>query len=707
MQSARGRFSRPFPFRFRQTRDTLRTNMLTTSRWLNDYLEPHAAAEELADLLTRAGFPCEGMEDVQLANDTDIRLDIELTSNRGDCASHIGLAREAAAVSGRSLKLPAAAPKASGAVAASRAIAVENREPDLSPLYTARVIRGVKVGPSPDWLRDRLIARGDIPRNNIVDATNFVLFELGQPTHVFDLSTLRGAQIIIRKAHRDEPFLPIGEGAAEVKLSEADLVIADAERAVAIAGIKGGALTAVRDSTTDIVIEAATFAPAAVRSTSRRLGISSDSSYRFERGVHPGQIEFAANRLASLILELCGGELCEGVVSAGAPIPALRRIAMRCDRCRALLGVEIDDQTMRGFLDRLGFAPTLQSGRIECTVPAFRLDIEREIDLIEEIARMMGLDAVPVADTLRIRVAPPQPAVMAKRAVNDAMVGMGYIETVTHSLIGDRHAEAFLPPDLALIRVDDERAKAEPVLRPSVLPSLLRVFAHNRDCGTNDVRLFETAATFAQTSASHIERTNLALLHPAGSPEEGVRQARGVIERLAHLIVGADAVIDVEPCETLPWFTPGCGAAVRLNGDVLGVFGALAPQVLDLFGITQPMYAAEIGLPAYYDRYPPDAAAKPLPGFPAIERDLSAILDETTMWRDVHSHLMSLNLAHIEAIEFVTTFRGKQIETGQKSLTLRMRFRAADRTLTHQDVDTQTNTAIKSLESHFKAVIRR
>lgn len=680
--------------------------MLTTSRWLNDYLEPHAAPEELADLLTRAGFPCEGMEDVQLARSTDIRLDIELTSNRGDCASHIGLAREAAAVSGRSLRLPAAAPKASGP-AVSSLIAIENREPELCPLYTARIIRGVKVGPSPDWLRDRLIARGDIPRNNIVDATNFVLFELGQPTHVFDLSTLRGSRIIIRKAHRDEPFLPIGEGATEVRLSEADLVIADAERAVAIAGVKGGALTAVRDSTTDILIEAATFAPAAVRNTSRRLGISSDSSYRFERGVHPGQIEFAADRLASLILELCGGELCEGTVAAGAPIPPPRRVAMRCNRCRALLGVDIDDQTMRGYLERLGFSPTLQSGRIECVVPPFRLDIEREIDLIEEIARMMGLDSVPVADTLRIRVAPPQPAVMAKRAVNDAMVGMGYLETVTHSLISERHAEAFVPPDLSLIRVDDERAKAEPVLRPSVLPSLLRVFAHNRDCGTNDVRLFETAATFARTSASHIERTNLALLHAASSPEEGVRQARGVIERLAHLIVGADAFIDVEPCNQLPWFTPGNGATVRLNGDVLGTFGALSPHVLDLFGITQPMYAAEIGLPAYYDHYPPDAAAKPLPGFPAIERDLSAVLDETTMWRDVQSHLASLNLAHLEAIEFVTTFRGKQIEAGRKSLTLRMRFRAADRTLTHQDVDTQTDAAIKALESHFKAVIRR
>lgn len=688
-------------------RGTLLGSMLTTARWLNDYLDPPASAEELAELLTHAGFPCEGSEEVAVSDGTDTRLDIELTSNRGDCACHLGLAREAAAISKRTLNVPSVSLKATGP-SASSIVSVTNKEPELCPLYTARIIRGVKVGPSPKWLADRISARGDIPRNNLVDLTNFVLFELGQPTHVFDLAKLKGPEIIIRRAREHEPFLPIGEGAEEVKLRTDDLVIADREDAVAIAGVKGGALTAVRDSTTDILIETATFSPLTVRNTSRRLGIASDSSYRFEREVHPGQIGAAADRLCALILELCGGELCEGEVADGRPIPQRRNVSMRCDRCRALLGVPIDDETMRAYLDRLGFEPKLTGGRIDCTVPYVRNDIDREADLIEEVGRMFGHENIPIAEKLEITVAPPQSTVLATRAVHDALVGMGYVETVTHSLIGERHASAFLPPDMHALKVDDERAKAEPVLRPSILPSLLRVFALNRDNGVPDVKLFETAATFAQAGDSHIERVNLALLHPAKSPDAGVRQARGVIDRLSQIILGPEVEIDVQPLDReLKWFAPGGAGFARANGDVLGTFGALSSDVLRTFGIEQPLYAAEIGLPAYYDRFPPETEAHALPSFPAIERDVSAILDETVLWRDVRAEIESLSPEHLEKIEFVTTFRGKQIGAGKKSLTLRLRFRAPDRTLKHGDVDTQMAAVVGALEARVGAVIRK
>lgn len=680
--------------------------MNTSVAWMNEYLDPPATAAEQAELLTRAGFPLEHREDVKLPDGSmDVRQDIELTSNRGDCLCHVGLAREIAAVSGRRLKPPAASPKATGP-AASSVTRVNNREPSMCPLYTARIIRGVKVGPSPKWLANRLMARGDIPRNNIVDASNFVLFELGQPTHVFDLAKLRGSppQIIIRKATRDEPFLPIGEGATEVKLSEHDLVIADAERAVAIAGVKGGALTAVSNSTTDILIEAATFDPVTVRTTSRRLGIASDSSYRFERGVHAGQVNHAADRLAELILQVAGGTLCDGVVSDGQPIESQRTVSMRCERCRAILGIPVRDEQMVESLARLGFQPQLKSGTITCTVPYPRNDIQAEIDLIEEVGRMIGLDAIPIADSIQIRVAPPQSTELAKRAVNDALVGMGYVETVTHSLIGDESAAAFLPPGMQALRVADARA-AEPSLRPSILPSLLRVFALNRDHGVRNVKLFESGAVFAQIGDQPAERVNLAFVHRADLPEDGIRQARGVIDRLVEMIFGDQVAIDVEPSAHLLWFAPG--AVVRIDNKVLGTFGPIAESVAATFDIEDPLYGAEIGLPQHYHRYPPAMEAHELPSFPGIERDVSAIIDERLPWAEIKTALDGLRLQHLEMVEFITTFRGKQIGAGRKSLTLRARFRAADRTLKHEEVDAQMHALMQTLQSKFGAEIRK
>ncbi len=690
------------PFRRRPVRVTLLRSMNTSVRWMNDYLDPPATADEQAESLTRAGFPLENREEVILPGGSrDVRQDIELTSNRGDCLCHLGLAREVAAMTGRSVKPPAVTSKASGPKT-STMISVQNTEPGRCRIYTARIIQGVKVGPSPAWLAERLLARGDIPRNNIVDASNFVLFELGQPTHVFDLSKLKGAKIIVRNAKPNEPFLPIGESAEELKLHADDLVIADAERAIGIAGVKGGAATAVTNATRDILIEAASFAPAAVRSSSRRHGIPSDAAYRFERGVSPAQVQHASDRLADLIVQLCGGELCEGVVSDGQPIVPPRTVTMRCERCRAILGLSIADERMCDLLARLDMQPRLERGVIHCTIPPQRLDIEREIDLIEEVARLNGLDKLPVADAVAVRVAPPQATELARRAVNDALVGMGYVETVTHSLVGEAAASAFLPPDLSLLKIEDERARAEPVLRPSILPSLLRVFAHNRDNGVHDVRLFETASTFALMNGQHIERTNLAMLAPG--TEEGLREIRGVIDRLAHIVRGGAARVDAETQQAAPWFAPG--ALLKLNGEVLGLCGVIAPGVTRQFGLNMPIVGAEIGLPQQYRHYPPETEARALPAFPAIERDISAIIEDRTSWAQVSESIAALRLQHAEAIQFVTVFRGKQIGAGRKSLTVRIRFRAPDQTLKHEQVDPQMHRVMDALKANFRAEIR-
>lgn len=677
--------------------------MLTSAAWINDYLDPAASAEEQAELLTRAGFPIEASETVALADGVDHRQDVELTSNRGDVGCHLGMAREIASMSERTLRPPRPARLATSGAAASSAVSVTNEDHDACPLYTARIIRGVTIGPSPAWLRDRLIARGDVPRNNVVDATNFVLFELGQPTHVFDLATLRGGRIVVRRARKDEPFLPLGEGAAEIALHPEDLVIADAERPVALAGVKGGAVTAVGPATTDLLLEAATFAPVAVRAASRRHGIASDSSWRFERGVHPAQIEEAAERLAGLILELAGGTLAPGVVSDGSAIPAPREVTLRPDRCRALLGVELPDDRMASLLEALGFAPKREGDRFRCTVPPRRLDVEREIDLVEEVGRMYGFDAIPLDETISVRVAPPQPREEARRAVADALVGLGFVESITHSLVEERAAEAFMPRGMTALTVDDERARATPVLRPSILPSLLRVAAHNVDQGTRDVRLFEHASVYGRVKGDHAERVNLAFLHPAADADP-LRETRGIVERLVGLLRGPAAAIEVEPLDAFDWLAPG--ATVRFGGEVLGTYGLLSPAALAVRDLKGRWCAAEIGLPALYDVFPPETEAHALPAFPAIERDLSVLVAERVAWADLHRAIDALALEALEAIEFVGIFRGGNVPAGRKSVTLRMRFRAADRTLVHDEIDPRVAAALAALERDCAAQLR-
>lgn len=688
--------------------------MRTSINWLNDYLDPPLDATTQADLLTAAGFPFDG-DDV--AENGEPWQEIETTSNRGDCLCHLGLAREAALLGGSSLKSPEAVVP-SGGPPVGDVVEVRNLDPDRCPLYTARVIRGVKVAPSPDWLQRRLIAIGLVPRNNLVDATNFVLFEYGQPTHVFDLATIRGDRIEIRPARDAEPFLPIGEDAKPLELTSDDLVIADAERAIAMAGVKGGAETAVSESTTDILVEAATFDPVSVRNTARRHRTASDSSYRFERGVHPAEIAAASDRLVALILELAGGELCDGVVADGRPIPAPGVIAMRPARCRAVLGIEISDEEIHRLFEGLGFDPRVDGDRIECTIPPRRIDLEREADLIEEIARTHGLDALPVAETIRIRAVPPRPADEGLNAIRNTLVGLGFHETVTHTLIAADAAAGFLEDDRGVLEVEDDRAGGEPVLRPSLVPSLLRVAAHNHDLGSPEVRLFETASVFDQHDDVHRERRLLGLLvDPPATPDARDRTGEGqaafaflrtVLDRVCGVVGGIR--VEVDPGRT----APGCevSADLRFDGRPVGWIGVVDPKTLARVGQDRPMVAAEIelapeGVASLLAHWPPESVAEALPAFPAIDRDLTVLVEEPVRWTDIETAIDSNRPALLETIEFVTVFRGRNLPAGRKAVTLRLRFRATDRTLRHDEIDPEIATVTTSLASGVGGEIRQ
>ena len=680
--------------------------MRTSITWINDYLDPPADEAEQAAHLTAAGFPD---EDADTAENGERWQEVEMTSNRGDCLCHLGLAREIAVLSGRSVREPEFSLNSSGPDVESL-ISVNNTDTEACPIYTARVIRGVTVKESPDWLKRRLEAIGLVPRNNLVDATNFVLFEYGQPTHIFDLAKLEGREINIRRAREGEQMLPIGEGESALKLAETDLVIADASRPVALAGVKGGAETAVTDQTTDILLEAASFDPVTVRNASRRHQVASDSSYRFERGVHPADVAHPANRLAALVLELAGGELADGVCVDGRPMPPTRTVEIRPDRCRAVLGLELSDERIIELLKGLDLEPVADGDRITCTIPPRRIDLEREIDLIEEIARTNGLDSLPVEEMVSIRPVPPQPIESAMRAIRTGLVGMGFVETTTHTLIGADAASPFLHPGRGTLEVDDDRAGAEPTLRPSVIPSLLRVARHNHDAGTPEVRLFETAAIFDTEDSSHRERQVLGMMVDASPENDDPQLAYGVVraavERVLE-IAGAEDV-NIQAVESSGFEPRGC---VRIGERVIGEIGLVNAAIRKQFGLERPVACAEIelapeGVAELLAVWPPDSHARALPAYPSIDRDLSVVLGEETPWSAIESAIASAGPDMLEALEFITVYRGKQVGAGRKSLPFRMRFRAEDRTLRHEEVDPQVATVRTVLKQKLGGEVR-
>lgn len=674
--------------------------MRTSVRWINDYLDRPADAEEQANALTAAGFNFDGREELE---DGGIQQEIETTSNRGDCLCHLELARELAAATGRTVKPPVAKPAAKGPAIAGLT-KVSNADHEGCPRYTARVIRGVKVGPSPAWMQQRLREAGQAPRNNLVDCTNFVLLEMGQPTHVFDLRKLKGGEIRVRRASAGEPFLPLGEQAQPIKLTTQDLVIADAERPVALAGVKGGAETAVDESTVDVLLEAATFSPTMVRHASRRHQIFSDSGKRFERGVHPASIDAAADRLAALILETAGGELATGTLEAGAPMPAPRSVRMRPARCQALLGIPLAEADMTKALAALGFAPVKNDDAIECTVPAQRMDIEREVDLIEEVIRLLGTDRIPVGDTLRIRTASPDLRMLALERTKDLLAGLGFVECVTHALVTEKLAHVFLAKGHNALRIEDERAGGTPCLRPAAVTGPVAARALNADRGAREnVRLFEIAHAFRLgPDGNHREWQALGLVADAAAASEGYRTIRGVIERLAHELAGA--AVTVQPSPGGSGMDPA--ATVSLDGKTIGRIGLLSAEAAVAVGLDLPLAVAEIELESLVTRFPPERPAAALPAFPGAERDVSVVVAEATPWSQIEATVRAAKPAHLESLSFVTAYRGKQLGADRKSVTLRLVFRRADGTLRREDVDAIVTTLTESLQKSLGAELR-
>ena len=688
--------------------------------WLNRYLDKPVTAVEAERALTFTGFPLESITDL---GGGDWLLDVEVTSNRGDCLSHVGAAREIAAATGRRLVKPDLnEPPRQGNI--GDVFALENLAVEACPLFTAQVIRGVRVGPSPAWLADALTAVGQRPINNIVDVTNWLTFELGQPAHVFDLAKLGGARLIVRWAHDGESLRTLD--GKQRKLRADELVVADGERAQSLAGVIGGADSEVSDATVDIVLEAATWDPVVVRRAARRLDIRTDASHRFERYVDPRTVEYAARRAAAMIVEVAGGQLHggadRGVVVRGRSLAPLAKVSLRIARCDALLGVKTTAAEMLARLRALEVDVTQRDEQtLVCRIPPWRPDLTREIDLVEEIARTVGLDRILMHDRVAVMVRRPQPTEQAARKVGELLAGLGFHEAVTFSFLTAPQASLFAPPGVKILELDDARRGADPVLRPSLIPSLLACRKRNQD-GRVDVpggvRLFETAAVYAESSSGQtLERRVLGLLADVQGVargkkatieqrQEAVRLMIGAIDALLVGVTGSPACVEPGGVASEGWDKTGV-AKVRLGDREIGLVGLISASAQQACDLDALCVAAELDLDPVLERYPPMGRVMTLPAFPGIERDLSVIVDETVTWRTLETTVRSVNAQWLEQTTFVGTYRGKQVGAGKKSVTMRLFFRDPSRTLRHDEIDPKVAEVLRALESIVSATLRQ
>ncbi len=669
--------------------------MKISLNWLNDYIETGLDADAIAEILSDQGFPCEGID--RLADDTVI--DVEVTSNRGDCLSYIGVARELAAATGKELKLPVVELEEMEKDA-SEFTQVRIDEPDLCGRYTARIIEGVKVGPSPDWMVKRLEALGMRSVNNVVDATNYAMLETGQPPHAFDYATIREGQIIVRRAKAGERIVSID--GSQCELNPEMLIIADAKRPVAVAGVMGGLETEVSDATTTILLEDAYFDPVTVRTTSRRLALPSEAAFRFERIVDIERIDWASQRTAQLIVQVAGGRVARGVVDAFPRKPERPEVTMRLSRLSKLLGIDVPVERVMEIFTSLHFEPQRADDVIRCTSPTWRSDIHREVDLIEEVARVYGYDKVPTQKRIEIEAVPADPHQKLAQAAGRFLNGCGFYETATVTFTDRATADLFTAAeDTKHLGVRDVSRKSANLLRQTLFGSLLGVLKTNVNAKNLPCRVYEIADTFAPSGEDKTlpdEATKLTAVC-----DGDFRHLRGAIGGLIKSI-DRRAEIAFAPAD-LSWAE--AGADVTVNGTVIGQAGVFSEAIRAAFDFKE---VSPCGVELNFgDLMALEGGAvkiRPIPRFPAIERDLSILVAEETAWAAIAKAVEGKAPAELEDVRFVDIYKGKGIAADKKSVTLSLRFRDEDGTLTHDTVDGYQAAIVEGLSSGVGAELR-
>ncbi|MEJ5258992.1 MAG: phenylalanine--tRNA ligase subunit beta [Anaerohalosphaeraceae bacterium] len=671
--------------------------MKISLEWLQEYVDLKGIRpEEIAKRLSDLGFPTESIEKI----DGDTVIDIEITSNRGDCLSHIGIARELAAAYGKPLRLPDASIQESDSPVQNW-VSVQIEESQLCSRYTARIITGVKVGPSPDWMVRRLQAAGMRSVNNVVDATNYAMLEHGQPPHAFDYDKIRGKKIIVRKARPGERLISID--GTDCQLQDWMLVIADAERPVAVGGVMGGLETEVTEQTATILLEEASFAPVSIRRTSRRLGLPSEASFRFERQVDTDNIDWASRRCAQLIVQVAGGQIARGVVDCYPGKTAASPVRMRLSRLKHLLGIEIPLENVLAIFSGLGLNPQREnSDVIVCTPPSWRHDLSREADLIEEAARCWGYEKVPVENKIRITAVPMDAREKVCQKIRTYLNGCGFFETINITFIDKQTAECFSPaPASEHLAVSDVSRKNTNLLRQNLIGSLLNTMQTNYHAGNIPCRLYEIADTFLPSREKQVlplEKPKVAL-----AADMEFQEMRGVLEGLLERLTYREARFQPAGAK---WAQGG--TEIFVGDRPVGFVGAVEDTIARRLDLDKGMVcAAELDLETLIE-LAADAkpSARPLPRFPAIRRDLSLILDEPVRWAEIEQAVRSAAPEELEEIRFGGLYRGKPIPAGKKSLTVSLRFRDDDGTLRHEQVDQFEAGILNVLKEKFRAELR-
>jgi phenylalanyl-tRNA synthetase beta chain len=670
--------------------------MIVSWNWLTQYVRLDMPVETLTERLALTGLNHESTSEVG----GDLAIDLEVTSNRPDCLGHLGIAREVAVVFGRTMTEPDPRPGESGPPVASRtAVAIE--APDLCPRFTARVVTGVKVGESPWWLRKRLETIGVRPISNIVDITNYVLFECGQPLHAYDLDRLAGPRLIVRRASAGETLAAINNKVYE--LSPEMLVIADAERPVGLAGVMGGLDTEISPATANVLIEAALFDAMSIRQTARALGLHSPSSHRFERPMDPERTEWASRRCAELVLELAGGTLHPGVIDVGGPRPERPVVTLRFARIPRVLGIDVPHDRVLAILDALGLERLEASEEgASYRPPSWRSDLEREIDLIEEVARVFGYEHIPEDRPVPLASAPRAPRERVEDEIRHALTACGFDEAVTFSLVSDELAAPLLPgPAEPPLRVEHSSRRRENALRQSLVPSLLAARRHNEAHGNADADLFEIANVYRPHAGRPLpdEPTHLALV--AGRDYLGLK---GVVEALLGRL-HADGDLEAHPI-SVSTFAPGRAAELLLGGTHLGFLGEVDRGWLDAMELRGACAAAELELDVLLARADLVPRHHPLPLFPAVLRDLSLVVPRTLAWSDLATTVRHAAGRLLEMVSFLGTFEGGNIPEGKQSLHFGLRFRHPERTLTGDEVDRAVVAIIDACATRFEATLR-
>ena len=651
----------------------------------------------------------------------DTILEIEITPNRPDALSVVGVAREVAALTGAPFRFPQIAVREGEPEAATLAT-VEILDPDLCPRYAARVITGLRVKPSPPWLAQRLRAVGLRPINNLVDVTNYALWEMGQPLHAFDYDTIAQHAIVVRRAKPGERLRTLD---GQDRALEADmLMICDPERAVAIGGVMGGGNTEVTPATTSVLLESAYFDPGSIRRTARALGLHTDAAYRFERGGDIEGLREALDRAAQLMADLGGGTVAKGVVDV-YPGPKPRpRIALRRSRIERLIGVCPPHEEVVRILQGLGFAVDDSGLALQVVVPSFRRDIAQEDDLVEEVIRVWGYDKIPstLSRSSQLQPVVRPPDLTLSRAVTSALTAAGLSQAVTYSFVDPARLEVmgWDAPD-SLIALQNPISVERSVLRPSLAPGLLEVVALNGSRQIPDVRAFEIGQTFAPHRDEDLDRPAHEELW-LGVVMTGQRAVRGWhaprervdvydVKGAAGLAVGAAAVGEAgvrlyAPGEGPRYLEQGRAAALTAAGSPVGWFGEVALHVREAFGLPVPIFLAEVSLTALLALPRAELRYQPLPRFPAVQRDLAVVVPTEVTAGQIEAAIRAMKIPLLSRITLFDVYEGGQVGSGKRSLAWSLIFQASDRTLTDKEVNELHAKIVAEVGRRFAAEIR-